>query len=197
MPVQIGDRGQAGFDEPIALMMDCHRRIERFLAVLERIADRFAGAPLDAEASQALRTALRYFQTAAPKHTADEEDSLFPALRALGRPDLAELLDRAEALEAQHRRAEEMHARVQTLADRWLETGSLDPASLEALQRDLASLRSLYQEHIDFEDNTLFPEAQRLLDADVLERIGREMASRRGLADAAPHHATPGQIPSE
>lgn len=186
MPVQLGDRGQAGFDEPIALMMDCHRRIEGFLGVLERVAQRYAGGPLDEEASRALRTALRYFQTGAPRHTADEEDSLFPALRELERPDLADLLERAETLETQHRRAETLHVKVHAYAERWLEAGSLEAPSLEALRRDLASLRSLYREHIEFEDNTLFPRAKRLLDHDTLRRIGGEMAARRGVRGVRP-----------
>ncbi len=30
MPVNIGDKHQADFSQPIELMMDCHRRIESF-----------------------------------------------------------------------------------------------------------------------------------------------------------------------
>jgi len=190
MPVQLGDKGQPGFDEPIALMMDCHRRIEGFLAILERVADRFAGSPLDAEATRAMRMALGYFKTAAPRHAADEEDSLFPALRALDRDDLADLLERAEALEAQHRRAETLHDHVHERAERWLKEGSLDAHSLESLRGDLASLRTLYREHIDFEDRVLFPAAARALDREDIQRIGTEMAARRGLANAAPIRRT-------
>lgn len=181
MRVQIGGRAQPGFDEPIDLMMDCHRRIEGFLTVLERVAARADSAPLDEEATRALRAALTYFRNAAPKHTADEEDSLFPALRALNRPDLDPLLEQAATLEAQHREADQLHARVTCIAERWLETGRIDPPDLSALRRDLASLRELYREHIAFEDTNLFPQARRLLDHQTLRAIGEEMAARRGI----------------
>jgi len=186
MPVQLGDRGQPDFTRPIEMMIDCHRRIESFLAVLERVADRNAGGELYDEASRALRAALHYFQTAAPNHTADEEDSLFPALRALERADLEPLLEQAEELEKQHTRAVALHERVHEVAQRWLESGTLDTRSLEAMRRDLATLRTLYQEHIAFEDGTLFPEAERALGETAVERIGREMAARRGITDAPP-----------
>ena len=57
-------------------MSDCHRRIERFLTVLVRVAER---GSLEGEARGAFEAALRYFRDAAPKHTADEEESLIEA----------------------------------------------------------------------------------------------------------------------
>ena len=38
MPVRIGGRPEHGFDEPLGLLSDCHRRIERFLGVLAAVA---------------------------------------------------------------------------------------------------------------------------------------------------------------
>ena len=40
-----------------------------------------------------LDSALTYFAVAAPKHTADEEQSLFPRLRAAHDPHAAQALD--------------------------------------------------------------------------------------------------------
>ncbi len=70
-----------GFDEPIGLLTDCHRRIEKFLAVLKKVASQ-APEPLDDRYRQGLETALDYFEIAAPKHTEDVELSLFPRLGA-------------------------------------------------------------------------------------------------------------------
>jgi hemerythrin-like domain-containing protein len=184
MPVQLGTRGQPGFDEPIALMMDCHRRIESFLGVLERVADQFAGGPLDGEASAAVRKALRYFREAAPRHTADEEDSLFPEIRRVDSPEAAALLERAAVLEAQHRQAEALHDRVHSLLERWLDEGRLDAAAGTTLRDALSALRLIYHEHIAYEDHTLFPAAQRLLDPEAIARVGQAMAERRGLVPA-------------
>jgi hypothetical protein len=62
------------------MLGDCHRRIERSLNVLVSVA-RQNGGWLDEGQRTALVTSLHYFRDAAPKHTADEEDSLFPSLR--------------------------------------------------------------------------------------------------------------------
>ena len=48
MPISIGARPQSGFDDPLGLLSDCHRRIESFLGVLIRVVDR-AGARDGAE----------------------------------------------------------------------------------------------------------------------------------------------------
>ena len=46
MPTQIGQRPDHGFDEPLGLLSDCHRRIEHFLDVLATITDEAAAGPL-------------------------------------------------------------------------------------------------------------------------------------------------------
>ena len=53
-----------------------------FMNVLQQVA-MAADRPLADDARNSLETALRYFREAAPKHTADEEESLFPRLRLL------------------------------------------------------------------------------------------------------------------
>jgi len=180
MPVSLGQQGQPGFDRPLELMSDCHRRIESFLAVFGRVLDRYGSRDLDEEGVSALRTAQRYFREGAPRHTEDEEDSLFPRLRELGRDDLSELLDAADRLERQHDEAELLHASVDARVDRWLDAGRLSSADAEAMAADLEELDRLYTEHIAFEDKVLFPAAARVLGADALRRIGEEMAARRG-----------------
>lgn len=53
MPVVIG-AAKNGFANPIGLLSDCHRRIERFLKTLEAVADQ--GGVLDAQCRNALQT---------------------------------------------------------------------------------------------------------------------------------------------
>ena len=86
MLVKIGGPVDHGFDRPLGLLSDCHRRIERFLSVLVTIADAHRGAELPGPDRDALAGALHYFRTAAPRHSADEEESLFPRLRASSDP---------------------------------------------------------------------------------------------------------------
>lgn len=184
MHVSLGTQGQPGFDEPLALMSDCHRRIEHFLSVLVRVADRQAGDVLDEQTQAAMRAAQRYFRESAPLHTADEEHSLFPRLSALG-PDLADLINESERLEREHKHASRLHASVDRRIEQWLSSGVLAAEDIEALREELRALDTLYARHIAFEDQTLFPRAQRVLAGEELLSIGREMAARRGLSAAA------------
>ena len=39
MPVQLGSQPEHGFDRPLGLLSDCHRRIERFLEMLQKVAE--------------------------------------------------------------------------------------------------------------------------------------------------------------
>src|SRR5512146_776128 len=113
MPLKVGGRPDHGFDEPLGLLSDCHRRIEHFLRVLRTIADAAAGGTLSDGQRVELEGALRYFATAAPKHTADEEESLFPRMRRSGgshNPDAARALETVARLERDHDAAGEQHA---------------------------------------------------------------------------------------
>ena len=46
MAIQIGGRPDHGFHEPLGLLSDCHRRIERFLHVLVAVERQASGGPL-------------------------------------------------------------------------------------------------------------------------------------------------------
>lgn len=179
MALQIGTTGQAGIDRPFALMSDCHRRVEYFLSIFQRVLERYCDVPLDREARSALIVSSRYFRESAPNHTADEEDSLFPRLRALDRNDLELLLLEAERLEREHDRAEELHHAVEERVEKWLDVGSLEENEFKCLREDLDALTTLYSQHISFEDSVLFPRAQEVLMPSAIEEIGSEMAARR------------------
>lgn len=183
MLVKIGQRSDHGFDAPLGLLSDCHRRIEQFLAVLVTIAGVRGGAALEEPDRRALQGALRYFDTAAPRHSADEEESLFPRLRASGDRAACEALER---LEADHRAAGEHHDAVHTLGHRWLNEGTLPAGDANALVEHLGALERLYREHIAVEDTQVFPAAERALTAADLEAVGREMADRRGVSFTPP-----------
>src|SRR6476659_9324307 len=98
MPVQIGAKAHS-FSDPTGLLSDCHRRIEMFLGSLQRIAD-VIDRPLTEEARSALESGLRYFRESAPKHTADEEESLFPRLRQIQDSEIENALASLDALQA-------------------------------------------------------------------------------------------------
>lgn len=186
MPVTLGNQPDHGFDQPIGLMRDCHRRIEKFLSVLLRIVNETCGGALDDEHRQALESALRYFKNAAPWHTRDEEDSLFPRMRKLDDAQVRQALAKIDALESDHQHADAWHAEVDQLGQRWLERNALDPQAVDRLGELLEQLRETYQRHIAEEDDVIFPLAERTLSTNQITAIGREMAERRGVDPGLP-----------
>jgi hemerythrin-like domain-containing protein len=175
MPVQIGQR-ESDFTDPLGLLGDCHRRIERFLGVLLTLSRTRQGGPLEPAEAASLRAALEYFRTAAPQHTADEEESLFPRLRAAG------ALRSLDALEADHQASASAHAEVDALGRKWLTAGALPPESAHTLAALLQQLSDTYASHIAIEDKEVFPAAGRMLSAEQIAAVGREMENRRARA---------------
>ena len=177
MAVQIGAKTH-DFSDPTGLLSDCHRRIEMFLRALESVAV-LIDHPLSNQARTALESALRYFREAAPKHTADEEESLFPRLRQSMRSDVQSAIQRLEPLEHDHRIAGSLHATVEDLGKKGLAHGSLPADQARLFRECVAKLVSIYQEHIQVEDELVFPVAKRVLSSTDKESIAKEMAARR------------------
>lgn len=177
MPVQIGE-SSASFADPTRLLSDCHRRIEMFLRVLLRVAEK-ADHPLDSETRVSLETALRYFREAAPKHTADEEESLFPRLRRFEDTAAKLALSRLDLLETDHRNVAPLHEEVEKLGMQYLETGLLQSSQVKEFREAINKLGRIYSQHITVEDDVVFPLAAKLLSAADKRAVGSEMANRR------------------
>jgi hemerythrin-like domain-containing protein len=185
MPVVIGGSA-ASFSNPLGLLTDCHRRIEMFLRALIAVAGQSRDGSLNTEQREALEKALGYFREAAPKHTADEEESLFPRMRRLDTAEIRAALAQVDALEREHRIAEELHARVDRLGQKWLSSGSLSPSELAEIGTALSELKNIYDRHIAIEDEQVFPLAKKVLAAEEQKKVGEEMASRRGTKACTP-----------
>jgi len=181
MPLKIGQRPDHGFDEPLGLLSDCHRRIEHFLSLLTVTTDRADGGTLSDGERTPLEAALTYFATAAPRQTADEEESLFPRMEASLDRDATTALNMIVRLESDHDEANRLHEAVDRLVRLWLANGSLADSLMRRLQRHLARLNTLYAAHIAIEDREVFPVAARILSPSDIHEIGREMAARRSI----------------
>lgn len=180
MPVQIGAPIESDFTDPVGMLKDCHRRIERFLGVLRAVGEQARGGPLNEEQRQGLETALRYFREGAPRHVEDEEASLFPRLRQMRNAEVSAAMATVERLEADHASARAWHEELDELGRRWLRGNALDAGSIRRFRRLAQRLSELYAEHIHVEDDELFPLAESGLAAADLKSVGREMAERRG-----------------
>jgi hemerythrin-like domain-containing protein len=181
MPVRIGKAIESDYTNPLGMLSDCHRRIEGFLNLLVVVTDQMAGAKLGAEERQALETALRYFREAAPKHTRDEEESLFPRLRALQNPVAQAAFSTLDNLHEDHEIADLAHQEVEALCQQWLADDELAKEDCARLRDLLERLKRIYESHIAVEDTQVFPLAEKLLEASAIQAIAAEMAARRGI----------------
>ncbi len=172
MPVQIGAKPDSGFDDPLGILKDCHRRIERFLGVLCLVAERGTGRALSADEAEAARAALRYFRESGPRHNADEEESLFPRLQPA-----AEIVAQVERLEDEHSRSAQLHESVDRQFTVWLADGA--PQDHDRLLRETAELREMYAGHIRLEEDVVFPHAAAVLEPQVIAEMGEEFRARR------------------
>lgn len=177
MPVQIGAKVH-NFTDPTGLLSDCHRRIEMFLGALEGVGEVIDQPPTE-ETRRSLESALRYFGQAAPKHTADEEESLFPRLRQVQDQEITAALSQMDRLEHEHSAAVPLHARVERLGVEYLASGKLNAAEVREFRESVASLAEMYQQHIRIEDEVVFPLAARVLPEQEKAAIAEEMARRR------------------
>lgn len=179
MQITIGGKPLAGFDQPIELLKDCHRRIDHFLWVLQEVVERFGDGTLTESGRRALDTSLEYFRHSAPRHTADEEQSLFPRMRRSSNPEARAVMAELDRLEADHRRAEECHAQIDQLGREWLATGRLDKPGRSTMRALLDELAVMYAAHIQLENERVFEVAAKSLLPGELGEIGVEMRRRR------------------
>jgi len=177
MAIQIG-QSEPGCNDPMGLLAACHRRVERFLKTLCAAAAQASVHDLTTEEREAIGRSLRYFREAAPNHTADEEQDLFPAL--VNRDPAAAAA--VESLESDHVRAGELHRRVDAIGEEWIRSGRLSESELAKFREASTQLEQLYAEHIRIEETDVFPRAAQVLNEAELEAIGRRMAERRGVA---------------
>lgn len=167
----------AGFEAPLEMLAACHARIEAQCDTLRRLAAHVARHGSDAQAQTAAANAMRYFDTAAVQHHADEERDLLPALlEAMAGSDAVCIRGMAERLSAEHRRMEASWARLREPLAR-IAAGAA--RKLPAAQVD--AFIDAYAAHLAYEEAELLPLAARLLDDTQLDAIGRAMRGRRGI----------------
>jgi hemerythrin-like domain-containing protein len=156
----------AGFDEPFELLDACHQRVERMLVLTERLGAHLPTHGADAQAQQAARDVMRYFDLAAPHHHEDEERHVLPLLRERGHALLA------DRIAQEHQAMAAAWARMRALLAA-IEQGR-GPGDCD----DMAA--ALYREHIALEEIQAFPLAKAGVAGDALRAMGEEMARRRG-----------------
>ena len=176
MAIQIGAKPDSGFDDPLGMLKDCHRRIEHFLNIICVVVERAHARALSEEEAAAIESALHYFRVGGKRHTADEEESLFPRMRE--NAALANLRELGE-LVSEHRLANELHNAVSLFYAAWIRNGRLNAENEQQLRTATQQLKRLYEQHIEMEEKVVFPRAAEALDGKTIAVIGEEFRARR------------------
>lgn len=170
----------AGFEVPLEMLSACHGRVEHQCQTLRRLVPHLAKHGSDADARKAATKVMRYFDTAAQDHHADEEVDLFPALLHAAGEDTERVRTLVTLLRAEHRELATHWQRVRAMLER---VGTGEPVTLDTTAVEAMVTR--YEQHIAREESDLLPMSARLLDLATLDGIGRSMRRRRGLTDPA------------
>lgn len=167
----IGGTPAPTFDDPLEMLLACHGRIQAQCGTLHKLLIHLPPHGCDTQAQQAARAILRYFDTAGRHHHDDEEQDLFPLLRATGdsaaQQLIARLLGEHQIMDAAWR---QLRCDLTGLAH--ATSAALDTATAE-------HFIGVYDRHIALENSQLLPLAEKLLTATQLETLGKNMAARR------------------
>jgi pyridoxamine 5'-phosphate oxidase len=171
----------AGYDQPLEMWIDCHKRIARMNALLQRLVDHLKHHAVDKHAGVTATSIRRYFDEAAPRHHEDEEVDLFPRLlerlRAQGNAEATQAITQAiDTLLADHA---EMHDLYQVVRAQLQQVEAGRDPHFDDTQIMLFVTR--YRAHIEVEESVIAPALKRALKAKDLKDIGRAMAARRGV----------------
>ncbi len=175
---RLGAQAAPTFDEPIDMLEACHERIEAQLATLEKLAPHLAASGCDDEARAAARAVMRYFDTAGVHHHKDEDEDLFPIVRAIAaKQDRGEIGGALYELQREHEVMNTLYAALRESLDAVAEGRG---ARLDA--GEVARFAWLYRRHIRMEASTVLPYAREVLDANQRRRLGDRMAERRRIS---------------
>lgn len=167
----------AGFDQPVEMWLACHERVQRFAALLARLAEHMKAQGADEDAQVTAVSIRRYFNEAAPRHHEDEEVDLFPRMRErLDAERDRTVLDVLDQVEADHLLMSQLWKQ---LDDRLARISRGDAVELE--QPLIDRFATMYRHHIDAEEQVLLPALKRVLKPADWQAVGRAMAERRGL----------------
>jgi hemerythrin-like domain-containing protein len=163
------------FRHPLEFIFAEHDRQRIACAALERLADDLDAA--DARDNAAF--VLGYLEVDLPLHIADEEEDLFPLLRARCLAD-----DRIEAmlvlLRDEH---QEDDSHCEALLEPLREiAGGARPADAIAFVAHARAFASFQRRHLGWENGTILPLAERRLDDADQAALGAKMAARRGIS---------------
>ena len=94
----------------------------------------------------------------------------------------AEVLEKVKRLETEHGEGGVLHEEAAQLYSKWTAAGCLSDGEGTRLLTIAEELQRLYREHIQIEENEVFPVASKLLDREAVAAMGSEFRIRRDRA---------------
>ena len=174
--IGIGPRTEEKEQDAVDLLLACHSRIRNFTAIAHRLAEAKGAAP--AEIANAAEAVHRYYTVALPLHEADENETVYPRLRAAmtaaGAPPAA-----VEAMVEQHGPIDALVAELVPLWDRLKSAPESLTACAQPMADKCARLQALWDEHLSLEEENVFPAIRRYLDEPTVREMTAEMRARR------------------
>jgi hemerythrin superfamily protein len=158
--------------DAIELLEADHRSVEDLFAKFEALTER---------AEKGQQELVDRITAELITHAAIEEQLFYPAVRA-ALPDLD--LDVREGLE-EHHVAETVLAELQHL-----------DSTHERFRPKVLVLIESVRHHVEEEEQELFPEVRKGMDAETLEELGRAMAEAKERAPTRPHPHSPDEPPA-
>ena len=157
----ISPPGSSGpsFEEPFEMLGACHQRVDRMLALLDKMRSQMRDGGADENVRQASRDVMRYFDKAAPQHHRDEELHVFPVLIGMQDEALVRLVAR---LQTDHQLMDARWAAARSLLEE-VEIGARSRFN-DADEAVFDAFVSLYAEHMRVEEDEVFPRAREAID---------------------------------
>jgi hemerythrin-like domain-containing protein len=186
--MQISLPGQAapaaGFEAPFEMLSACHERVERMLRLINRLQEHLQSNGLDDQVRQAAGDVMRYFDLAAPLHHEDEERHVFPPLMCSADAAVKALVLR---LIQDHRQMEVAWPGARSVLLALADHDKTPLVELSVWQKTaLNDFARIYRQHLDDEDQVIYPAASSQLSSDALANMSQDMMARRGLVDQDP-----------
>lgn len=160
----------------VEMLLQCHQRVAAQCETLQRLCAYLPTHGVDEQARSAATAVMRYFDTAAPLHHADEEQDWLGLLRPLWAQQ-AERLALLERLRAEHRQLEALWQLQKTALQSVV--AAPDGQSLRLSPESVEAFVQAYHAHIAFEEGQWLVLAQQALKGPALDALASSMVARR------------------
>lgn len=167
-----------GYEAPFEMLEACHERVQRMLALLQRVRAYAREHGCDDQVTSAITDVMRYFDNAAPQHHLDEERHVFPAVLSQQDAGLTALVLH---LQQDHRQMEALWSQVRVLLTSVLDTPRSQPVFQVQDNALLDAFSDLYERHIADEEGKIYPMSLQAMSQTTLSSMAQDMMKRRGV----------------